>query len=809
MAREAAALLAATDQTGRQEVVIQCYHLLAELHYDHAYFPDSVGIYQRRAAELITADTPVAIRAENLIGLSLDQVYNYTFTTQVTAARLGKQLLGELPHTFPDKYARLLVAEGLGIKKYADQQSGKTRKILWKEAAAHLDEAAVLFRKIGSIRWREAQREKIIVLSRFKDRQLFEREMDLLRSHDLRRAVVSDTAGPPPFGFPDRLTGYFHHQQGAVDSVLHYYLRFQREMPMFDFHLRDETFWTLIQYGMRAGDLDLAERNVRDQFVLYKCCDGKDKNRSTMQLIEGFGYEFFGCYYAMSDYGRIQLARYQAGRGAEYLLEADRIFSTVLDQWEMVFRTGEAESARGQLDNITYKIVQNANEVAWERYGRDATTEAADDLLQSMERTKSFLLLADRLAVADSSGRKANLDSLRHWQSEIDMLKAQEFGGPPLSTTERQRMLSLNDQHRDLMRVARDQKLGAFQEEEKNPLTTGGLQRLTADRQATLIFAEGNNRLLAQYVDVDTVIAYASPPVDVLRRKVDTLLTLLESGQRAVSVAAYAKLAGELYGELLGPISSQLNGRTSLLVVPAGPLRRLPFGALVAEVDSLEQDWNGLAYLVKQLEISYTPSLRVELLNRTLRRSATPAVAVGTWIHPELKNYFDADAANQQPPSAGSRAFLEGACSATTFRRQLDKFEIIDLAIHAAGDPLNPYNNYLYFTPTDSLNGAAVAQLDCHASLVVLNACQTGIGTGTIGEGTFSIARSFQQLGVPDVIYSLWRIPAAASAELREGFYQALYAGASPSRALTLTQREFAGSKRYAFPGSWAGLVKG
>ena len=807
LARQAVTALERTNQVGARGVVIQCYHLLAELHADHAYYPDSVGIYQRRAADLLQPSTPAAIRAENYIGLSLDQVYTYSVSTQVTAARLGLQLLDELPQRYPDKYARLLVAEGTGIKKYADQQSGERQQALWTLAADRLALAVALFREAGSVRWREAQRERIIVVSRLRDRASFEQEMAVLLTDNEK----SPTAPPPPFGFPDRLRGYFHHQSGNVDSVISYYTRFQEVVPDFDFHLRDETLWTLIQYGLRDRRVDLAERSVRDQFTLYGCCPAGEQDRSIPALLERFSFSSFGCYYALADYGRTQLARYRNGEGPQHLREAEGAFTTILDRWEQIFRTGEQESARSQLASITHRIVRNANEVALERYRLDGPTpKGADRLLGTIDRTKSFLLLNDRLAVSDSSGRRVHLDSLRRWQSEIDLLKVREFGGTPLARRDRERILDLSRRHRDLFTLAQREKLGTYEEWLDRNVSVAELRDSDPD-QATLVFGEGNDRLVVQYVDADTVIAYATPPLAAFSPHIDTLITLLEGGPATVTPQRYVALTKVITSALLDPVLGALTQRRELLILPVGRLSGLPFAALLGSAVTDTVGWRDLDYLVNRIDISYAPSLRIELQDRPRRDLAYGSLAVGTWIHPELRYYFST-AVGQSPAAATKphhRAFTGEDCQGATFRAHLHEFGILDINLHAAGNPRDPHANYLYFAPNDSLNGAAIAQLDCPAALVYLNACQTGLGTGTVAEGTFSVARSFQQLGVPDVVYSLWRIPAAASAELREGFFRALYAGESPAQALNHVQRTMVSGGRYAFPGSWAGLVKG
>ena len=110
--------------------------------------------------------------------------------------------------------------------------------------------------------------------------------------------------------------------------------------------------------------------------------------------------------------------------------------------------------------------------------------------------------------------------------------------------------------------------------------------------------------------------------------------------------------------------------------------------------------------------------------------------------------------------------------------------DILHLSVHARGNPARLHDNYLYFSPTDSLNGLMIGRYSLDARLVVLAACSTARGYANPGEGTFSLQRSFHVAGVPDVVSSVYDIPAGATSVLLEEFYRALHSGASPGEAL-------------------------
>jgi CHAT domain-containing protein len=89
--------------------------------------------------------------------------------------------------------------------------------------------------------------------------------------------------------------------------------------------------------------------------------------------------------------------------------------------------------------------------------------------------------------------------------------------------------------------------------------------------------------------------------------------------------------------------------------------------------------------------------------------------------------------------------------------------------------------------------------------LVVLSACETGLGAVRAGEGVFGLRRAFQLAGARAVVMSLWKVPDEATHELMTEFYRNLLAG--QPRADALRSAQLAMRARYPDPRYWGAFI--
>jgi superkiller protein 3 len=112
--------------------------------------------------------------------------------------------------------------------------------------------------------------------------------------------------------------------------------------------------------------------------------------------------------------------------------------------------------------------------------------------------------------------------------------------------------------------------------------------------------------------------------------------------------------------------------------------------------------------------------------------------------------------------------------------------------------------------PSDAEDGLLTAEdvtgLDLPATeLVVLSACETGLGQVKVGEGILGLRRAFVLAGARTLVMSLWKVPDDATRELMEDFYQRLKAGEGRAEALRHAQLTL--KAKYPDPLCWGAFI--
>ena len=152
----------------------------------------------------------------------------------------------------------------------------------------------------------------------------------------------------------------------------------------------------------------------------------------------------------------------------------------------------------------------------------------------------------------------------------------------------------------------------------------------------------------------------------------------------------------------------------------------------------------------------------------------------------------------------------------TAINPNLAEYQIVHFATHGLLNESQPELSGLVFslydeTGTDKpgfLQLNDIFNLTLSADLVVLSACQTGVGQDIRGEGLVSLTRGFMYAGAERIVVSLWSVADGSTSEFMQNYYQKiLEMGTNPAKAMRETQLEMIQSDNYNAPFFWAPFV--
>jgi CHAT domain-containing protein/Flp pilus assembly protein TadD len=157
------------------------------------------------------------------------------------------------------------------------------------------------------------------------------------------------------------------------------------------------------------------------------------------------------------------------------------------------------------------------------------------------------------------------------------------------------------------------------------------------------------------------------------------------------------------------------------------------------------------------------------------------------------------------------------ASRTTALRPELGEYRIVHFAAHGMLNNIHPELSGIVLSLVDKdghqqdgfLRLQDIYNLKLPAELVVLSACQTGLGKEIKGEGLIGLTRGFMYAGAPRIVASLWKVDDRATSELMKRFYQGMLGPEAlrPAAALRQSQLSIWKEKQWRAPYYWAAFV--
>lgn len=264
-----------------------------------------------------------------------------------------------------------------------------------------------------------------------------------------------------------------------------------------------------------------------------------------------------------------------------------------------------------------------------------------------------------------------------------------------------------------------------------------------------------------------------------------------------------------LYTALVQPIEDLLpaDPNATVIAVPHRSLMLLPMGALLAADESTWVDHASVSVVPSLGLLRYTAAKAKRAAKRGAMVVGNPAMPMwqGQQLQPLAGAEREAGDVAKALKGPGITLLIGAAASETALRGGLAGKRWLHLATHGVTRDDDPGQSFVALAADGKADGlltmGEVLDLRLDADLVVLSACQTGLGKVS-GDGVMGLGRAFLYAGTPRVVVSLWSVPDEPTALLMHTLYAGLRKGLPPAQALR--QAMLATRVKYPGPAQWA-----
>lgn len=208
----------------------------------------------------------------------------------------------------------------------------------------------------------------------------------------------------------------------------------------------------------------------------------------------------------------------------------------------------------------------------------------------------------------------------------------------------------------------------------------------------------------------------------------------------------------------------------NLIIVPDGILNFLPFEALITQ-ESTTTNFAKMHYLLNDFKIAYNTSASFYLNSAPISNSHKTILGIFPVFE---KTGYELRYSKKELEAIRENfmgKYLENsAASFSNFKTNAANYSILHLSTHASsGDIETPAS--IKFHDQEILY-SELYNLSINPDLVVLSACETGIGKLYKAEGAMSVARGFQFAGAQNLLFSLWKVNDYTTSVFMTDFYK-------------------------------------
>lgn len=399
-------------------------------------------------------------------------------------------------------------------------------------------------------------------------------------------------------------------------------------------------------------------------------------------------------------------------------------------------------------------------------FKKEGKTSYIENAFQLSERTKSGVLksyLSNKKTA--SREEKLHLEQLQNWNNEI--VKEQQKGDLANVSKINEAIKKQNELMLSLKKITSKNQVNFAENVDLKPLYS----KLEKDKaimveyfsgfERMYIFTLANQRIKLEHINVtDTAIP-----------KIISFLNYFSDANKIIdNISGYNHRGNSVYKMLKLPTISNYK---NLIIVPDGLLNFLPFEALITK-ESSTTNFAQMHYLLNDFRIAYNNSagfyLAFDKLKLTKNDKKTVLGIFPVFEKTPNELSFSKNEMQSIKSNFDGQFFENSNATFNNFKTNAVNYSILHLSTHAtSGDTETPASIKFY---DQEILYSELYNLNINPDLVVLSACETGIGKLYKSEGAMSVARGFQFAGAQNLLFSLWKVNDYTTSVFMEDFYE-------------------------------------
>lgn len=439
-----------------------------------------------------------------------------------------------------------------------------------------------------------------------------------------------------------------------------------------------------------------------------------------------------------------------------------------------------------------------------------------------LERSKArgFLdILAGRVLKGKADMPAALISQERDLQEQLDIATNQvKNASGDEKKIAKKRYKDLLKQRNEALAEIRKKSLEYASTKSVSILTVEEILKKLAHDEALISYFIGAKRTLIWVLYKGVVSAVSVPDgrqeikslVQAFRYKILTNLnwggTHAERGFNAIAPSKTVKIResnpdGKLANILLQPIMSKISGAKKILFIPTGSLNYLPFSALPLKHGR---------FLIQDYTLAFLPNATsLDFIGKNVSTKGDTILAFGnpkTFGEQSDLPYAEKEVQQIAQLFANKTIYIKEQAKESVLKNAtLKGVRVIHFAAHGIYNEKFPLKSSIILSKDQNEDGHLetyeIFSLNMNPQVVILSACQSGVGKTTRGDEVQSLNRAFIYAGAGGVISSLWSVADLSTYQLMKLFYAEFK---NRSAAESLRQAQLKLMKKFPAPFFWA-----